>query len=207
MTHARPGIIVSAASSLVGCLLLGACGSSGPPTHATTTHSGGGETSGSAGAPASTTAAAVAATSSPAHTSAASSAGADIGACSLITEQDATTAMGDDPGRGNASGSHGATACTYGAYPRPVLTVNLLLTQGRAAYDRFRHDPKLTSGTGLPAVPVGGLGDQAFELSSLHTDAVYLTKGDTLIVIGFSAPTSPPRGAALILAKIAAGRL
>ncbi|MGI8679560.1 MAG: hypothetical protein ACR2LX_12925 [Jatrophihabitans sp.] len=85
--------------------------------------------------------------------------------------------------------------------------MNALPTQGRAAYDRARHNPRLTSGTGLSVIPVSGLGDQAFELSGAHTDVIYFTKGDTLIVIGFSAPTSPPRGAALTLAKIAASRL
>lgn len=102
--------------------------------------------------------------------------------------------MGNDPGRGSADSSHGATLCAYGSYPKPVLTVNVHPTQGRAAYDRARHNPKLTSGTELSVIPVSGLGDQAFELSGAHTDAIYLTKGDTLIVIGFSAPTSPPKG-------------
>jgi len=182
MTHARSGLVVSGASSLVGCLLLAACGSSGPPIHAVAPHAGGG------------------ASHSPA-------AGANAAACSLIDERDVTTAVGNDPGPGSANNGHGATACTYGGYPKPVLTVNVLPTQGRLAYDRFRQDPKLTSGTGLSVAAVSGLGDQAFELSSPHVDAVYLTKGDTLIVIGFSAPTSPPKGAALTLAKIAAGRL
>lgn len=85
--------------------------------------------------------------------------------------------------------------------------MNALPTQGRAAYDRARHNPKPTSGTELSVIPVSGLGDQASELSGAHTDAIYLTQGDTLIVIGFSAPTSPPGGAALTLAKIAASRL
>jgi len=42
MTHARSGLVVSGASSLVGCLLLAACGSSGPPIHAVAPHAGGG---------------------------------------------------------------------------------------------------------------------------------------------------------------------
>lgn len=207
VTRPRARIIVSTASGLAGCLLLAACGSSGSPTRAAATHADGGVTRSTSDVPASITAAAVAATSSPARTSAAPPAVADTAACSLISEQDVRTAVGNDPGRGSATSSHGATACTYGSYPKPVLTVNSLPAQGRAAYDRFRHDPKLTSGSGLSVVPVSGLGDQAVELFGAHTDVVYLTKGDTLVVIGFSAPTSPPRGAALTLAKIAARRL
>lgn len=199
MTQRRARIIVSAAPSLVGCLLLAACGGSGSPTHATATHADSHATRSSSGAPASTTAAAVAATSSNAPTSAVTPAAADAAACSLITEQDVRTTVSNDPGRGSAISSHGTTLCIYGSYPKAVLTVSALPTQGRADYDRARHNPS--------AIPVSGLGDQAFELSGAHTDAIYFTKGDTLIVIGFSAPTSPPKGAAVTLAKIAAGRL
>lgn len=188
-------------------LLLAACGSSGSPTHAAATHADSHTTPSSSGAPASTTAAAVAATSSTSRTSAAPPAVADTAECSLITEQDVRTTVGNDPGRGSADSSRGATLRASGSYPKPVLTVNALPTQGRAAYERARHDPKLTGGTELSVIPVSGLGDQAIELSGAHTAFVYLTKGDTLIVIGFSARTSPPRGAALTLAKIAASRL
>ncbi|MEP7021004.1 MAG: hypothetical protein ABI808_10155 [Pseudonocardiales bacterium] len=200
MTQRHLRNIASATSGLVGCLLLAACGSSGSPTHAITTapHSEGSAASSSA-APASTTATAVAASSSNAPTSAAKPAVADAAACSLITEQDVSTTVGNDPGTGSAISSAGATVCIYGSYPKPVLTVNALPTQGRADYDRARHNPS--------AIPVGGLGDQAFELSGAHTDVIYFTRGDMLIVIGFSTPASPPSGAALTLAKIAASRL
>jgi hypothetical protein len=51
------------------------------------------------------------------------------------------------------------------------------------------------------------VGDQAFELSGPHADVVYFTRGDALVVIGFSAPAAPTKGAAVTLAKIAVGRL
>ncbi len=97
--------------------------------------------------------------------------------------------------------------CVYGSYPKQVLTVNVIPTQGRASYDRYHKDPNLLRGSGLKVANVIGLGDQAFELSGPHTDAIYFTKSDASFVIAFSAPTSPTKGGALTLAEIAAGRL
>lgn len=85
--------------------------------------------------------------------------------------------------------------------------MNVVWSQGRADYNHFRIDPKLTSAPGTSIVNIKGLGDQGFELSAPHTDALYFTKGDALIVVAFSTQTAPPKGAALALAKIAAGRL
>ena len=84
--------------------------------------------------------------------------------------------------------------------------MNVIPTQGRASYDRIRNNPKLAGGTGLSVVAVAGVGDRAFELSGPHTDAIYLTQNDALVLVGFSTQGSPPRGSALALAKIAAGR-
>jgi len=51
------------------------------------------------------------------------------------------------------------------------------------------------------------VGVRALEHSDPHTDAIYFTKGDALCYVGISAPTSPTKGGALALAKIAASRL
>jgi hypothetical protein len=206
MKLAHPRIIAATAFGLTGCLLLAACGTSSSPTNADTaaTASLDNAIRPSTAAPRSATETGAA----PARSSGAPrpvTAGA--AACSLITERDVTNTVGTDPGKGAAESQQGATVCAYGSYPKQVLTVNVLPTRGRAAYDRVRHDPRVTNATGSRIAPVTGLGDQAFELSGPHADVVYITKDDALIVIGFTAPTSPTKGAALTLAKIAAGRL
>ncbi len=198
MTHAR--LRTTTVAGLAGCLLLAACSSTTPKagsTSAAQVQSGAATTS--AGAPASAVDHSTTAAASAVHPSA---------ACSLVTEADVTSSVASDPGKGTAATSNvGATGCTYGSYPEQVLTVNVLDSQGRAAYDHARHDPRLASTGGLGVVNVAGVGDQAFELRGPHTDAIYFTKGDALIVIGFSAPTAPTKGAALVLAKVAASRL
>ncbi len=202
MAHAHPRPVAATVSGLAGCLLLAACSGSGTPTHANTSNTHRDATTAPAAAgPTGHTAGA-------AHPSGATQPGtATPTACSLITEKDVTTAVGADPGKGAADTQRGATVCAYGSYPKQVLTVNVLPSQGRVGYARIRRDPKLTKGAGLRVADVGGVGDQAFELSGPHVDAIYLTKGDALIVIGLSGPASPTHGAALALAKIAVGRL
>jgi hypothetical protein len=206
MTHALPRIIAATASGLAGCLLLAACGNSSSTTHANTAANATHDNTTNSPAAASPSATGTAATTT--HPSdAPQPVTAAATACSLITEQDVTNTVGADPGKGGADNRQGATACAYGSYPNQVLTVNVLPTRGRAGYHRVRHDPRLTNATGTRVATVAGLGDQAFELSGPHADVIYFTKDDALIVIGFTAPTSPTKGAALTLAKIAVGRL
>lgn len=95
----------------------------------------------------------------------------------------------------------------YGSYQTQILLVNVVPSQGTADYHHARTDPKLTRAAKTSLVNVSGLGDQAFELSAPHTDAVYFTKGDALIIVAYSTQSAPPTGAALALAKIAADRL
>jgi hypothetical protein len=201
MTHSHSATLAAAVGGLAGSLLLVACGSSSPAatadTRAQSPHQA---ASGSVSPPPSSAAtSAKAARTSAARVTAAS-------ACTLITEQDVTTAVGVDPGVGTAASRQGDTACTYGGFPKPVLTVNVVPVGGRAGYARFRQDPHVVK-TGLTVANVSGLGDESFEVSGPHTDAIYFTAGDVLVVIGLSAPTLPTRGAALALAKVAAGHL
>ncbi len=181
----------------------GATSAAGPPAAATssTGHLG-------------TTAAPLAAATLPtARASAVAQVVAGGSACSLITEKDATARLGVDPGQGTADDRPEATQCIYGDYHSQVLLVNVVWSQGKADYAHARTDPKLTSATGATVANVAnvanvaGLGDQAFELSAPHTDAVYFTNGDALIIVALTTQTPPPMGAALALAKIAADRL
>ena len=177
-------------------MLLAACSSS-PPTHATKpaarTHSNT-TSSTSAAAAANTSAAPITATSPTGP-------GGATSACALVTEKDVTSTIGTDPGKGSAFSSHGATQCQYGSFPTEVVLVNLLPSLGKLSYDHLLKDPN------VHAVEIAGVGDRALEHSDPHTDAIYFTKGDALFYVGISTQTSPARGGALALAKIAAGRL
>ena len=208
MPQTHPRSIAATASGLAGCLLLAACGSSSPthahtsagPPHRTAANSSPAATAGSNDTP-------FGSSSPTSGTSTAARPAAARNACTLITEHDVTTAAGHDPSKGTGDTRQGASGCIYGSYPNPVLSVNILPGRGRASYDHIRHDPRLTSTTGTSVATVPAVGDQAFELSGPHNDAIYFTHGDELIVIGFTAPSTPPKGAALTLAKLAASRL
>jgi hypothetical protein len=206
MAHTFPRAVAATVSGLAGCLLLAACGGSSSPTRASAPANASHDTAGDS--PVAAQPGATDPSTATVHPNAASQPATTGGAaCSLITEKDVTAAVGSDPGKGAADSRQGATVCAYGSYPKQVLTVNVLPTQGRAGYARARHDRRLTSATGSRVAAITGLGDQAFELSGPHVDVIYLTKGDALIVIGLSGPTSPTQGAVLTLAKIAVGRL
>ncbi len=203
MRHARSATITGTICGVAANLVLAACSNSSPAAHSAssvqaTQRQATGSPIATPRAPASVAAS---------HTSSPPKSVTVVAACSLITEQDVATAAGTDPGPGAANSHQGDTACAYGSYPKQVLTVNVVPIRGRAGYARLRRDPHLASGTGRSVAHVPDLGDQAFELSGAHTDAIYFTKGDALVVIGVSGPSAPTKGAALALAKIAAGHL
>jgi hypothetical protein len=197
MTHPHPRTIAAAALSGAVSLLLAACGNSSP-THANTpiTHSSGSATSSSPADPTSTTATPLGATSAAAPT-------AGTTACALVTEQEAGAALGADPGAGQDATSHGASSCMYGTSPM-IVTVNLVPTGGKAAYDHTR---------GLApagrAVDVAGVGAAAFGVFTGPAADIWFYKGDTMVAIGLitGGATTPPKDQATVLAKTAADRI
>ena len=127
-------------------------------------------------------------------------------ACSLITRNEATTALGADPGPGveTTSGSRGI--CEYGAVP---VGIKLIVDPagGKAIYDGDRATVTSDSPTLLTDVP--GVGDGAFATPSGRAiTTVYLHKGDTFveIVLGIDG-AAPPKDKAIVLATAAAGRI
>lgn len=126
-------------------------------------------------------------------------------ACSLVTEQDASTALGKDPGPGSAFTSHGGSQCQYGQYPL-VLLANLTPSQGKAAFNLQQGGIARSGGVALT-----GLGDGAFGLFRGPLASVTFYKGDQLIVLvvtlGASKTSTPPRAQAIALATTVAGRL
>jgi hypothetical protein len=196
MTQGHVRTVTAAAAGIAGCLLLAGCSSSSrtgadtPPTH----------TINSAGS--SSIAASTSAAGDPAGASSPAAAAGGTVACTLVTEHDATTALGADPGPASRFASHGSSQCQYGSYRTKFLLVNLTPTRGKAAYDLVHNS------TELHAVDLAGVGDRAFEVSGPGTAGIYFTKGDALVVVSVTMRTAtPPEDQALALAKIAQSRV
>jgi hypothetical protein len=131
---------------------------------------------------------------SPAPAGAASSAPAAAqasthDACALVTEQEATTALGSDPGAGTPQGSGASQACMFRSNGL-VLQVGLspngtreLLDTTRAAIQKSYLD---NHGT---VVEAPGMGDANFVASSPHGGGCYVLKGTVMAHITLVNPT------------------
>ena len=199
----RPAI--TAAAGVAACLLLAACNGSSSST--------------AAAAPAPATAPASSATApptdqgpsstpSPATAPSTGSAATTGGnACSLVTEGDATTALGSDPGPGRPVTSHGASQCQYGTFQSSFVLVNLIPSQGVAGYDRMHSNPKLAQAGTI--ADVSGVGDRAFSVSGHGQTSVWISQGDSLalVMVAIHGAPSDPDHQALALAKVVSSRL
>ncbi len=183
---------VAAAAAIVltvsGCQAAGSAGTSQPPAHA-------------AGAPSSQASAAVGSTTTPAAS------GGNGHPCSVVTEQEASTALGADPGPGQESppGVAGLGTCVYGAGSSVVRLSVDSSGVGKAIYDGDRSSYPSASTTDAP-----GVGDGAFEITTGASQVtVYFYKGGTFvsITLGTAATTGPPKDQAIALAAAAAGRV
>ncbi len=202
MTRANPHSTRVAASGFAGCLVLAGCGTS-TPTGATTpgAHNHSSATRSSpAAAPTRTTSTSVVTTPPAAP-------GGATTACVLVTEQDATAALGKDPSPGTKFDSHGSTQCQYGSAQSAFLPVNLTPSHGRGGYDHIHNNPSGRATAHF--VDLTGVGDRAFEIAQRNTAGIFFNKGDAVVAVSLSirAATSPPAGQAVALAKIAASRL
>ena len=143
-----------------------------------------------------------AASHAPAQSASAVAAAPPANACALVSEADATTALGTDPGPGtSAEGQHGASSCSYGQYPS-LLIVNLIPTDGKASYDNLLGDPK----TG-PTTQVSGVGDAAFFVSKPGTAGFDFRRGDAFVAIVLVTGGESPVDQATVLASELASRL
>lgn len=126
-------------------------------------------------------------------------------ACSLVTEKEAGTALGADPGRGKETTHLGASACVYGQLPLPgLVTVNVVPTVGKAGFEQARGMMR-----GGKLEDIQGLGDGAFATLIGPSASIEFYRGDTLVVVGlvFTSPSPTVKDQALTLAKAALGRL
>ncbi|PXX01583.1 hypothetical protein [Mycolicibacterium moriokaense] len=131
----------------------------------------------------------------------------EVNACSAITQQEATAALGTDAGPGQKTTEAGVgDRCTYSAGTSSVL-VNIVYAGGKAAYD---HAHEVLTSTQPGALnEVTGVGDGAFGTFGGPQGTVEFYKGDTVVVVTLRIPgtSQPPKNEAITLAKIAADRI
>ena len=127
--------------------------------------------------------------------------------CSVVTEQEASTALGADPGAGQETppGAAGLGTCVYGAGSSVVRLSVDASGVGKAIYDGDRSSYPSASATDVP-----GVGDGAFEITTSASQVtVYFYKGGTFvsITLGAAATTAPPKDQVIALATTAASRV
>ena len=129
-------------------------------------------------------------------------------ACALVTETDATTALGSDPGAGVSSTQGSANYCTYGSYPRSVLVASTP-KDGKTTYDATNA----LRGSNNGSFVINGLGTEAFGDSGPNNGGadVFFYQGEAYVSITLvtadGAQASSPNPLALAMAKAASGRL
>jgi hypothetical protein len=122
--------------------------------------------------------------------------GSGITACGLITEQDASAALGRAAGQGTAGGTAALSECIY---DHGALIVSMK-TDSKALYDKSRA---AAHAKGAPDVP--GIGDSAFKAGTDKFCTLLFVKGTTLVSILFGGTGA--QAAAVAVAKIAASKL
>jgi hypothetical protein len=128
--------------------------------------------------------------------------------CTVLTEKDATTVFGSDPGPGHATVTAAGTGrCTY-----DTDSANLMITitpnQDQAtftrAHDKAAKDARPGSFGELPEVAHGAYGTWGGPMASIQ-----FYKGSTAvyILLTMSSQTTPPKSQVTALAAAAAGRV
>jgi len=108
---------------------------------------------------------------------------AAINACAVVTEQDATTLLGSDPGPGQDTSSDMGAACAYGA----SLTLSVGANAGKAKFDSDRA-PALSSGK---LQDLSGVGDAAFVFIVANTiGQMEIIKGSTILTVNVQGDPS-----------------
>jgi hypothetical protein len=162
----------------VGCLLVAGCGPAKPFT-----------------APAGPNPPTTSSAASPAA-AAATDGGSGLAACVLITEQDASAAIGRAAGHGTAGGNAAFSECIY-AHGALIVSMK---TDSKAFYETSRSAARAK---GVPDLP--GIGDGAFKAGTDKFCTLLFVKGTTLVSIIFGGTGA--QNAAVAVAKIAVSKL
>lgn len=120
-------------------------------------------------------------------------------ACALITEQEATTALGADPGPGEEVPGH----CIYVARASSMNVIVRPLPDGQAGFDNLR------TAQGSHAVDITGVGDGAFGIFQGTIAVVTFYKAHTTVSVELArtGQGAPAKDQATALAKFAATRI
>jgi hypothetical protein len=122
--------------------------------------------------------------------------GSGMTACGLITEQDASAALGRAAGQGTAGGTAALSECIYA---QGSLIVSMK-TDSKVFYETSRAQAKAK---GVPDLP--GIGDSAFKAGTDQFCTLLFLKGTTLVSILFGGTGA--QADAVAVAKIAASKL
>jgi hypothetical protein len=189
MTVRRIGAVAVAPVTLVALLSLAGCG-------------GGGS---SAAAPSPSSLPHSRTTTTTTTTSAAPSAarsGGESGACKLVTENDASTAIGAPSGAGLLTTRAHGSQCIYGTGALVVTTSD----SGKTEYEQGRN--AITAAPAGAWSDVSNLGDAGFTSHGGPVVSVEFYKGSTLVSIILNRSTaSVPTDAAVTVAHAAADRI
>jgi hypothetical protein len=142
------------------------------------------------------TPAASAAAATPIATAGAATGGDGLLACGLVSEEDATTALGHAAGAGTSGGTAALSECLF---DESALVVSIR-KDSKSFYDQAYADAR-----GKGATDLSGVGDSAFEAGPGDHCTLLLLKGTTIVSILLSAPHA--QAAAATLAKVAASKL
>jgi hypothetical protein len=122
-------------------------------------------------------------------------------ACALVTEPDASAALGTAFGPGTATTlGRGGSQCAY-VISDAALTVTVTPGQSQSSLN------DLHPGSGVWS-DVSGVGSAAFEFHDGSSSSLFFYKDATVVSILFTKSVAPaPTAAAIVLAKSAAGRI
>ena len=157
----------------LGCLLLASCGAAKTSTAPAGANPA---ATSSAAAPAAASPVATSSVAAPAAPAAAVKPdGGSMTACGLVTEQDASAALGRAAGHGTAGGTAALSECIYAS---GALIVSMK-TDSKALYDTSH-----TQAHAKGAADVPGVGDSAFQYSAgTAFSGVEFLRGTTLVTV------------------------
>jgi hypothetical protein len=185
---------------MVSTLMLAACGGSTPTAGATSAVTSQAATSAGAAA---TSAGAAATSAGAAATSPAAAAGAAPDACSLITSQEASVALGVDAGTPSAAGGTGT--CDYGTANGSSIHIIVSLYPDSSTAQSLYAASRTAAKGGQPGVQdVSGIGDMAFVTPGGFME---FSKGSTVVIIQVGSSANPSTSAMTTLGQAAAGRV
>ncbi|GAC1574471.1 MAG: hypothetical protein NVS3B24_01640 [Candidatus Dormibacteria bacterium] len=114
-----------------------------------------------------------------------------VDVCALVTEQEASAALGGSTGPGTPRGSGDNKGCEYTKSGAGFLQVGTNPNQTRAEFDSAKS--KIESASDVPdatVVEMPGLGDANFVSSSPHGGGCYVLKGAILGHLTLISPTA-----------------